>query len=219
MRAEIRALLPAGVEGSERLGREEPGPLFPEELAGIAKAVEKRRREFALGRTCARDALGAIGVAAVALPSLADRSVAWPAGFLGSITHADGYVAAIASSARTVLGLGIDAEVKDRVQEKLWTQIANPSEIAWFESATDESEARVRATRLFSAKEAFYKAQYCISRAWVGFHDVNLTFANDTFEVELTVDVEGLSQRGARYRGKYVTLDEHVITTLVILPG
>ncbi len=218
MRAEIRALLPAGVQGAERLGPMEAGPLFPEELAAIAKAVEKRQREFALGRACARDALGAMGVAAIALPSLPDRSVAWPSGFVGSITHADGYVAAIASSTRTALGLGIDAEVKDRVEERLWRQIANPAEIAWFEAAADEAEARVRATRLFSAKEAFYKAQYCVSRGWVGFHDVNLTFAEDSFEVELSVDVQGLATRGTCYRGKCVTLDEHVISTLVILP-
>ena len=217
MRPELRALLPAGVVGVERLDRTEPEPLFAEELACISKAVEKRRLEFALGRACARAALGRLGVEPVPLVQKVDRSVAWPAGFVGSITHADGYVAALAAPVEIAAGLGIDAEVKARVERKLWKQIANPEEIAWFESSADEHEARLRATRLFSAKEAFYKAQYCISQAWVGFHDVTLTFTDDAFEVELCVDVERLAARGTRYAGKLVTLEEHVITTCAIL--
>ena len=39
------------------------GELYPQELALISKAIDKRRREFAAGRACAREALGAIGYA------------------------------------------------------------------------------------------------------------------------------------------------------------
>lgn len=217
MRAEIRALVPDGVEGAERFAPAEPDPLFPEEQASIAKAVDKRRVEFALGRTCAREALRRVGVSAQPLLQQADRSVAWPEGFVGSITHADGYVAAIAAPHSLALGLGIDAELKTRVQEKLWKHIASEREIAWFRAAADEDSSRLRATSLFSAKEAFYKAQYCISRAWVGFHDVELTFEDASFEVELRVDVSGLAAEGARYRGKYVVSGEYVISALSML--
>ncbi len=217
MRAEIRALLPYGVEGAERLQPAQAAPLFPEERASIAKAVEKRQIEFALGRTCAREALKRLGVAPQPLLQQSDRSVAWPEGFVGSITHADGYVAALAAPRSTVLGLGIDAELKTRVQDKLWKHIATEREIAWLKLATDEDAACLRATSLFSAKEAFYKAQYCISQAWVGFHDVELTFEDHTFEVELSVDVAGLAAQGARYRGAQIIVDDYVISVLCML--
>ncbi len=217
MRAELRALLPTGVAGAERLGASDPEPMFPEESACVTRAVDKRKREFALGRACAREALLGIGVPPQPLVQLADRAVRWPAGCVGSITHADGYVAAIAAPLDVALGLGIDAEASARVRRPLWSQIAGPGERAWLEEACDEHEAGRRATRLFSAKEAFYKAQYCLSRAWVGFHEVGLTFTDTTFEVTLEVDVPGLAPRGARYTGRYLELDGHVVTTLAIL--
>ncbi len=219
MRPEIRALLPVGVEGAERLQPAEAEPLFPEETVSIAKAVDKRRIEFALGRTCAREALQGLGVAPQPLLQNADRSVAWPVGFVGSITHADGYVAAVAAPLTVALGVGIDAELKTRVQDKLWKHIASEREISWFQAAENEEAARLRATSLFSAKEAFYKAQYCISRAWVGFHDVELTFDGTSFEVALCVDVPGLACQGTRYRGEQLIAGDHVVSVLFVLTG
>ena len=217
MRAEIRALLPPCVQGAERFMPAEAEPLFPEELANISHAVEKRRVEFALGRTCAREALSRLSVPRMPLLQLPDRSVSWPVGFIGSITHADGYVAAVAASEHELRGLGIDAEHKTRVEERLWKHIATEREIDWFKSSEDEELRRLWASSLFSAKEAFYKAQYCISRAWVGFHDVELTMAADSFEIELTVDVERLAPRGTRYRGRYVIAGDYVVSAVSIL--
>jgi len=216
MRPEVSALLAPGVVGRELLGDSEPEPLFPEEAVAVEKAIDKRKREFALGRSAARRALGELGAQALPLMQNADRSVAWPEGFIGSITHADGYVAAVAAKTSVALGVGIDAESKLRVHDKLWKQIASEQEIAWFQSADSDEGQRLRATCLFSAKEAFYKAQYCVSRAWVGFHDVTVRFDADAFEVELSVDVTGLAPRNTRYAGRYLVLGEHVISVLTI---
>src|SRR4051794_36063543 len=94
----IRDLFPAHVSLAELHDPELAEPLFPEEQAAIARAVEKRRLEFALGRTCARRALRELGVNPGALVPLADRSVPWPSEAWGSITHADGFCAAVAAS-------------------------------------------------------------------------------------------------------------------------
>ncbi len=194
-------------------------PLYPEEEAFIARAVDKRKTEFALGRTAARRALRELGLSPGALPHQPDRSVGWPSAAWGSITHAEGLCMAIAALRRDHAGVGVDAEVRGRVRRELWKHVASAGEIAWFEAAGDETQAAERATLLFSAKEAFYKAQFCVSRAWVGFHDVELAFAaNGTFEVHMLVDVGQAFARGERFLGRYALLDGHAVTGLVLAP-
>jgi 4'-phosphopantetheinyl transferase EntD len=189
--------------------------LFPEERGHLARAVDKRRREFALGRSCAREAMGALGIAAQALPSLPDRSVGWPDAIWGTITHTDGFCAAAVARRDDTAGLGLDAEVRARVQPRLWSSIATPFEVAWFEEADGALLQAERATRLFSAKESFYKAQYCATRAWVGFHDVELTFdGQGGFEVALMVDVAAGFTRGTRFHGREAFTRDHVLTAL-----
>lgn len=220
MLAELRRLFPPSVrviELSDPAGAE---PLYPEEQAAIARAVDKRKVEFALGRTAARKALAALGVAPGPLPHNADRSVAWPPTAWGSITHADGICAAVAALRRDHAGIGIDAEVRARVRPELWEHVAGPEEIAWFHAAGEPEQAAERATLLFSAKETFYKAQFCVSRAWVGFHDVILTFdAHDGFVVELRVDVGDAFRRGQRFAGKWACTERHALTGMVLPPA
>lgn len=218
----LRALLslfPATVRVVELSDPDLAEPLFPEEELAIARAVEKRKVEFALGRTAARMALRALGFASVPLPPKADRSVAWPEGAWGSITHAERICAAIAARHSDHAGIGLDAEVDRRVQRNLWSHIATPREIARLEALGDAHEAARRATLLFSAKESFYKAQFCASQAWVGFHDAELSFDDDGgFEVTLLVDVAGCFTRGQRFAGRYAFTDQHVLTGLVLPP-
>jgi 4'-phosphopantetheinyl transferase EntD len=191
--------------------------LFPEEAAHLTRAVDKRRREFALGRSCARQAMAALGLPPQALPSLQDRSVAWPAAIWGTITHAEGFCAAAVARREDTAGLGLDAEVRARVQPRLWSSIATAAEIGWIEAVDGALLQAERATRLFSAKEAFYKAQYCATRAWVGFHDVELSFdGQGGFEVALLVDVAPGFARGMRYGGREACARDHVVTALCL---
>jgi 4'-phosphopantetheinyl transferase EntD len=204
-----------GVELSDPQGAE---ALYPEEEPVVARAVEKRRLEFALGRTAARQALAQLGVPAGPLLQNKDRSVQWPDAAWGSITHADGICAAVATLREHHAGIGIDAELRGRVKRELWNHIATEREQAWL-SEGDDAESAARATLLFSAKEAFYKAQFCASRGWVGFHDAELRFdEHGNFEVELLIDVGITFQRGQRFAGRWGWLPRHVVTGLVIAP-
>jgi 4'-phosphopantetheinyl transferase EntD len=217
LRSDIAALFPPEVKGVELSAPELAEPLFPEEELAIARAVEKRRIEFALGRTAARRALGVLGVPPVPLIANADRSVAWPAAAWGSITHADGLCAAVAALREHVAGLGIDAEVKDRVHQKLWNMIATEHEQKWLAEPTADAEQLLRAALLFSAKEAFYKAQFCVSRTWVGFHDAETEFdAQGNFQLKLLSDVGESFARGMCFSGKFTERERHVVTGLVI---
>ena len=219
LRREIAALFPSSVAGHELSGANDAEPLFEDELRCMARAVGKRRDEFAMGRTAARRAMALLGEPRVALLPNADRSVAWPASVWGSISHADGLCVAVVGLRSTLAGIGVDVEVKDRVEPKLWRMIATEREQAYLAQGTDERVQRERATLLFSAKEAFYKAQYCVSRSWVGFHDAETTFEQPgTFQLELLKDVPGYFSAGTRFEGRYVHLAQHVVTALVLAP-
>lgn len=58
----LNALLPSGVAVSELFTDPPHIDLHPQEAAVVARAVDKRRREFAAVRLCARTALRRIGV-------------------------------------------------------------------------------------------------------------------------------------------------------------
>ncbi|MGP9017030.1 4'-phosphopantetheinyl transferase family protein [Streptomyces sp. BR1] len=148
----------------------------PAELRFLAPgAVERRRREFATGRACARRALAALGAPAHGpLPRDARGAPVWPNGTLGSITHCTGYRAAVAARADEALALGVDAERRPRPLSERATN-----------AITTEWEARqlLRLQRelghpwsmlLFSAKEAVYKAWHPHARRPLSFRDAEV---------------------------------------------
>jgi 4'-phosphopantetheinyl transferase EntD len=99
----------------------------------------------------------------------------WPAGIVGSITHTDGYGAAVAASAADFAGLGVDAERVGGVTPDLWPRLFNAIERAGLEQLRDPAKA---ATILFSAKEACHKAG---RESVLRFQDLHIVLADDHF--------------------------------------
>src|SRR5207302_6761936 len=98
----------------------ETEPLMAEEAAQLGPAtVERRRREFAVGRACARRALRAFGIVGVAISTGVQREPVWPQGVVGSITHCTGYCAAAVALGDHVTAIGIDAEVNAALPAEL----------------------------------------------------------------------------------------------------
>jgi 4'-phosphopantetheinyl transferase EntD len=123
---------------------------------------------------------------------------------VGSISHAWGYCAAVVARRATCAGLGLDVEEWGRVGAALWRQIATPPEIAWLRAQAEE--AARWATILFSAKEAFYKAQFAVSRCFLGFAGAAFhARAPGGFEIELLREVPGVGRAGDRFAGRYAT--------------
>lgn len=149
-----------------------PRPLMRGEELAVANVVPKRRREYAAGRACARDALAALGVPPTAIPTARDRTPVWPAGLVGSITHDDGYAAAaVARAADGIRGIGIDLEPCAPLPDGIRDTICRTEEIAWLD-VRDAKERGVLARTLFSAKEAAFKCQFPLTARMLEFHDV-----------------------------------------------
>ncbi len=174
--------------------------LFPEEEPIVSRAVEKRRREFASGRACARLALGELGVAPVAILSGAHREPLWPPGVVGSLTHTHGLCwAAVAPGAR-FRGLGVDAEPDVPLAPALARRVCSPAETA--RAAGVGLDAGILAHVVFSAKEAVYKCQFPTSGTYLGFGDVTLELAEGSFRGVLGVGA-GPFAAGHSFEGRW----------------
>jgi 4'-phosphopantetheinyl transferase EntD len=202
----------------EQLGPGEgvPAP-HPDEAAQVARAVPKRQREFAAGRHLARRALARLGEAGefenVVLLNGPDRAPRWPAGVVGSITHTgagdQGYCAVVLGRDRELAAVGIDAEEAEPLEPDLWKFVLTVDERAALEREAAETRGLL-AKVVFSAKECFYKAQYPLTRQFLGFQQVRITLipGSGQFQAE-RVDVRG---EMSRCLGRY-SLDGALVMT------
>jgi 4'-phosphopantetheinyl transferase EntD len=182
-------LFPPAASAVEAFGDADDGFLFPEEAAVIAKAVEKRRREFTTARVCARAALGQLGVAPAPIVPGPRGAPGWPDGVVGSMTHCDGYRAAVVARRRDVLTVGLDAEPDGPLPAGVLKLIALAEELDMLARLTAFSRTVHWDRLLFSAKETVYKAWFPLTGAWLDFTEarIDLDPVTRTFSAALLV--------------------------------
>lgn len=151
----------------------DPQTLFPEEHAAIARAVTRRQREFAAGRAAVREAMGRIGLEPGPVPSGPDRAPVWPPGLTGSISHTRQICVAAIGWQQAVGTVGIDVEERAPIDPDLWPSICTPEEHQYLQTQPAGQRGHL-VTLLFSAKEAFYKWQYPLTRVLLDFQDVTV---------------------------------------------
>ncbi|GAA4476531.1 4'-phosphopantetheinyl transferase [Rhodococcus olei] len=170
----IEKILPAGVEYAELFSDPPELTPHPSEAALIARAVDKRRREFVTVRHCAREAMGKLGVEPAPILK-GERGVPlFPRGVVGSLTHCDGYRGAVLGYSMAVRSVGIDAEPHGPLPDGVLDAVSLPAEREWLAGA---GEGIHWDRLLFCAKEATYKAWFPLTHRWLGFEDAHITFA------------------------------------------
>lgn len=165
-------LFPPGVSVVDELIPVVRGTVWPQEAAHVARAVKKRRDEFCAGRVLARRALAASGAHDAPLLVGVDRAPIWPSGFVGSISHTDTRVVAVAARRDRWAALGVDIEEITRFHSGLEARVLLPDEIAAYLDGLDQGARRTTTAALFCAKEAYYKCQYTLTGLRLTFHDV-----------------------------------------------
>ena len=153
--------------------------LYPEEEELIAGASERRRREFAEARGCARAALEALGVPAGPIPATADGAPVWPAGVIGSITHKGGYRAAVVARETDLEGLGIDAEPDQPLPGRVLETVASRAELDQVQALLGQRPGLAWDRLLFSAKEATVKAAHPLGLDVAGVRAVAVSLDPD----------------------------------------
>jgi 4'-phosphopantetheinyl transferase EntD len=156
----LQVLFPDGVHAHCCRIADCDAALLPEEEPAVAKAIEKRRREFAAGRWCARRALQSLGCAPVPLPPEKGRMPRWPAGTLGTIAHNHVWSGAAVVRDDRFDGIGLDIETIGRVTDNIARYILTDTESRMLASMPADRSAWFMCL-VFCAKEAVYK---CVSR-------------------------------------------------------
>lgn len=129
------------------LHKQAPGP--HSEAMIVAKAVDKRKREFRAGRNVAREALRGLGCRCQSLPRSASGAPEWPVGTCGSISHCDTLAVAVAS--KNLRGIGVDVEPLQVLSRGVKDLVLTEADRAFLADP-------FWSLRVFCAKEAFYKA-------------------------------------------------------------
>ncbi|MEU5717058.1 4'-phosphopantetheinyl transferase superfamily protein [Streptomyces sp. NPDC020403] len=218
----IERLLPAEVACADTYETEAPaGTLYPEEAALVATSVAKRRHEFAAVRGCARRAMVALGLPPSPVLRGHRGMPLWPEGFVGSMTHCEGYRAAVLARASDVRGLGIDAEPNEPLPAGVWEVIALPSERERIPPAAPDA-AHHWDRLLFCAKESVFKVWFPLTRVELGFDEADITFhrrtenaSEGTFTAELLRTAPGMPHS---LRGRWL-IDDGFAVTAIALPA
>jgi len=166
---QLDQLIPPGAAGIvSKIKAVEESTEYPEEMQHVAKAVQKRQNEFIAGRRCARRALAKIGTPPCPLPADKHRAPQWPKGIVGSISHTTDLCCAVTAQQSEVKCLGVDLEKTTRISSGVIQRILHPAEADIV--GTDQTLGSL----YFSAKEAFFKAQFPIWGVWPNFEDLAL---------------------------------------------
>lgn len=215
----IEVILPPKVVAEEAFGDLPDVALFPDEEAVIARAVDKRRNEFATVRGCARAALARLGMPpAPILPGLRGAP-AWPPGVVGSMTHCAGYRASVVARDHDIVSIGIDAEPHDGLPDGVLGVVSSAEERARLAVLAASTPEVSWDRMLFCAKEAVYKAWFPLTQRWLGFDEASVTFdpADQTFSARLLV--EGPVVNGAIltvFHGRWLVGNGLILTAIVI---
>ena len=188
-----------------------------DEVQSVARAVPKRRREFAIGRACARQAMVALGHDSLPLPPGPDRMPLWPHDLVGSITHTDAWAAAaVARRNDGFAAVGIDLEPASELEVDLWAAICSPAEqeqLSGIAGMTPGLAAHV----LFGMKEAAFKCQFPLSRAMLEFADfaIDIDARTRTFSATFCRDVAPF-HAGHRLAGRFAITGGHIASAVVL---
>lgn len=208
----LAAILPKGAVAVERGAISESAAsaampaLYPVEEALIAGASERRRREFAEARACAREALAALGVAAGPIPATPDGAPVWPEGVVGSITHKGGYRAAVVAFRSQIAGIGIDAEPDQRLPDGVLETIASPAELDQVESLLERRAGLAWDRLLFCAKEASVKAAQPVGPGASGVRSAEVVLDPDARAFSAKVKQTAISGAWGRWAGLLVAV-------------
>jgi 4'-phosphopantetheinyl transferase EntD len=212
----IERMLAASAAVGAELFTDEQIELFPEEQAAIARAVDKRRREFTSVRACARRALAELGQPPAPLVPGERGAPGWPDGITGSMTHCAGYRGCVLARTSDLASVGLDAEPNLPLPEGVGNSIALPAErdhVAGL-AATDPGVCWDRL--LFCAKEAVYKAWYPLTSKWLGFEEARITFAGDPGATDGTFDARILIPAPfSGFTGRWLCSGEHIVTLIL----
>jgi 4'-phosphopantetheinyl transferase EntD len=213
----IRRSMPAGAvfAGGPIAGAQQQ--LYAQEESAIRYAVPKRRAEFQAGRTYARAALLALGIAPGPIAAGNDRAPVWPPGITASITHDDTYCGVIAATISDFAAVGIDIDSATPLDGALVRDVCSAAELE--QRAAIEGQLGADVPKLiFCAKESAYKAYFSLTRVTLEFADVEIRLApgRDTFTATVLATAPPMPTYGRTLEGRFLPVGGHLMTWVAV---
>lgn len=199
--------------GPEHTALENFDRLHPLERALVAHSLDVRKAEFGDARWCAHEALKELGRDSGAPILRGERGMPlWPASVSGSLTHTEGFRAAVVAPRLLVRSMGLDAEPAEVLPGGVLPSIAREGELEQLDRLR-ENGVKCADRLLFCAKEATYKAWFPLTHRWLGFDQAEIDLRDDgTFISYLLVrptPVPFIS-------GRWVVRDGYVVATTAV---
>jgi 4'-phosphopantetheinyl transferase EntD len=188
------------------------------EAEALAGAPAQRLREFGAGRHCARGLLRALGAPVAALLRLPDRRPAWPAGFVGSISHTSRRCLVAVARRSDHAALGVDIEPVTPLSDRVTRRIASTAESRWI--ARHSGCLRpLLARRLFCAKESVLKCHGELSSRTLSFRDHDLVFDDAGGAFRVAARAGSAAERLRDASGRFWIEDGHFAALFAAPPG
>lgn len=216
----IEAIVPDRVAAADTRQDVEDAALFRQEEAAVAKAVDRRRREYTTARVCARRAMARLGVPPAPIVSGPRGEPCWPDGLVGSMTHCEGYRGAVLGRRGDVHSIGIDAEPNLPLPEGVLEAVSLPTEREWVGDLTASHPGVCWDRLLFCTKEAVYKTWYPLAHCWLDFAEAAITVDAEAGRFSARLLVEGPRVAGRELRelnGRWAVDDGLLLTAIVLL--
>ena len=198
---------------------EKSGILLP---TSLVNAINKRKRDFLVGRYCAHQALQKLlgTTSPPAVPIGEDDGPVWPKGIVGSLTHTREYAACALSFQADCRSIGLDSEhlVKLETAHKIKRMVLVDGEEKLGGENNFDQDWWI--TLIFSAKESIYKCLRPLVGRYFGFSQAQITTANHndgTFSFRLLGDLNDEFKQGWEHQGKF-SFHENLMHTAVELP-
>ncbi len=189
----------------------DPARLAPDDFqrAGIVqtpsleRSVAKRRAEYLAGRVCARAALQRLDGREHVPMTHEDRSPVWASGVHGSITHGQGWAAAVVVAQGDCGGVGLDVEsvLSDERAERLAGEILTSAEL----ERLDRRQLALTVTLTFSLKESLFKALYPLTGTRFWFEDAEVLHwsSEGDARLRLLTDLSSTWRAGQDVQGQF----------------
>jgi 4'-phosphopantetheinyl transferase EntD len=159
------------------------------------------------GRLAAHSALAALGEAPRPLLRTPTGEVAWPAGFVGTISHTKGLAVAVLAPADRFYGVGVDVERRDRtLDEGTRRLLSRPEEHAWLDAPPPLPGHPL--LLLASAKEVVFKVYFPASGVRLHFDEATIEPQDEGHLVATVLRPLGLPPR---LDIRCLTLGEHLV--------
>lgn len=214
--AAAQALFPAEVAVAVLDPRLAQGNLIGDEPQIIARAKPGRVREFTAGRVAARLAMLAMGAPARPVLSRDNRAPIWPAGIVGSISHAPACCISVIAAARNIASLGVDVEPWEPLPVDLHRTICTKGELDWL-NCQHPAQRDYFAKLIFSAKECAYKSQFPLSGQILNYDaiKISLNLNRVRFSARFTQSIPPF-QVGDRLSGRFAITEGLILTGMAI---